>query len=126
MRLALAQLNPVVGDLAGNGERILAACRRAAAQGADLVLTPELSLWGYPPRDLLLLPARMALQARALDQLAAGLAATPGLPPVLVGMAEPCGELGLPNLHNAVALVEADGWRVVCRKQLLPSYDVFD
>ncbi len=126
MRLALAQLNPVVGDLAGNGERILAACRRAAAQGADLVLTPELSLWGYPPRDLLLLPARMALQARALDQLAAGLAATPGLPPVLVGMAEPCGELGLPNLHNAVALVEAGGWRVVARKQLLPSYDVFD
>ncbi|QVL53581.1 MAG: NAD+ synthase [Cyanobium sp. M30B3] len=126
MRLALAQLNPVVGDLAGNGERILAACGRAAAQGADLVLTPELSLWGYPPRDLLLLPARLEAQARVLDQLAAGLAATAGLPPVLVGMAEPCGEHGLPNLHNALALVQPGGWRVVARKQLLPSYDVFD
>ena len=59
MRLALAQLNPVVGDLPGNGARILAACRRAAALGGELVLTPELSLWGYPPRDLLLLPARL-------------------------------------------------------------------
>jgi predicted amidohydrolase len=126
MRLALAQLNPVVGDLAGNGERILTACRQAAGQGADLVLTPELSLWGYPPRDLLLLPARLEAQTQALDGLAAALAAAAGTPPVLVGIAEPCGERSLPSLHNALALVEAGGWRVVARKQLLPSYDVFD
>jgi NAD+ synthetase len=126
MRLALAQLNPVVGDLAGNGARILAACRRAATEGADLVLTPELSLWGYPPRDLLLLPARLEAQSQALDGLAAALAAAPGTPAVLVGVAEACGERCLPNLHNALALVEAGGWRVVARKQLLPSYDVFD
>ena len=49
MRIALAQLNPVVGDFKGNSARILEAVRRAEEQGAELVLTPELSLWGYPP-----------------------------------------------------------------------------
>ena len=126
MRLALAQLNPVVGDLAGNAARILEACRRAQDQGALLVITPELSLWGYPPRDLLLLPARLQQQQRVLDGLAAELALNcPGLG-VLVGMAEPSGDAQLPNLHNAIALVQEGAWRVVARKQLLPSYDVFD
>ena len=102
MRLALAQLNPLVGDLAGNGELILAASRQAAAQGADLVLTPELSLWGYPPRDLLLQPSRLAAQASVLEQLATDLAAhSPGLA-VLVGIAEPSGS-------SATAAV-AGGW----------------
>ena len=54
MRLALAQLNPLVGDLPGNAQRILTACHQALSQETDLVVTPELSLWGYPPRDLLL------------------------------------------------------------------------
>ena len=56
MRLALAQLDALVGDLAGNGERILTACRRAAGAGARLVLTPELSLWGYPPATCCCVP----------------------------------------------------------------------
>ena len=84
-RLALAQLDALVGDLAGNAERILAASRRAAAAGARLVLTPELSLWGYPPRDLLLRPSLLAAQERALESLAAEL--PEGLA-VLVGIAE--------------------------------------
>ena len=126
MRLALAQLNPLVGDLAGNGELILAACHQAAAQGADLVLTPELSLWGYPPRDLLLRPSLIAKQGVVLDQLAAALARELPQLAVLVGMAEPSGAAPLPNLFNAVALVEAGSWRVVARKRLLPTYDVFD
>ncbi|MFO8239067.1 MAG: NAD+ synthase [Prochlorococcaceae cyanobacterium] len=126
MRLALAQLNPVVGDLAANALGILEACRQAHAEGASLVLTAELSLWGYPPRDLLLLPARLQQQQRALDRLARELAlACPDLG-VLVGMAEPSGDAQLPNLHNAIALVQGGQWRVVARKQLLPSYDVFD
>ena len=126
MRLALAQLNPLVGDLAGNGELILAASRQAAAQGADLVLTPELSLWGYPPRDLLLRPSLIREQGAVLNQLAASLAQELPQLAVLVGMAEPSGATALPNLFNAVALVEAGGWRVVARKRLLPTYDVFD
>lgn len=126
MRLALAQLNPLVGDLAGNGERILVACRQAAAQGADLVLTPELSLWGYPPRDLLLRPSLLAQQATTLQRLADALALEwPDLA-VLVGVAEPIGATDRPNLFNAIALIGAGQWRIVARKRLLPTYDVFD
>jgi NAD+ synthase (glutamine-hydrolysing) len=123
MRLALAQLDALVGDLVGNGERILNACRRAAGAGARLVLTPELSLWGYPPRDLLLRPSLLEAQSRALESLAAAMPAGTG---VLVGMVDPISGSERPALYNAVALVEAGGWRVVGRKRLLPSYDVFD
>ena len=123
MRIALAQLNALVGDLEGNGAAIEAAARRAASAGADLLLTPELSLWGYPPRDLLLSPSLLALQTRQLRRLVDSCPAGLGL---LVGMVEPLTDGRLPALHNALALVEAEGWRVVCRKQLLPSYDVFD
>ena len=123
MRLALAQLNALVGDLAGNTARIAASARQAAADGARLLLTPELSLWGYPPRDLLLRPALLEQQEQCLTALAAQ------LPPdlaVLVGLAEVLPDRQLPRLHNALALVERQGWRVVARKRLLPSHDVFD
>jgi len=123
MRLALAQLDALVGDLEGNGERMLDACRRAAGAGARLVLTPELSLWGYPPRDLLLRPSLLEAQSRALEDLAAAMPAGTG---VLVGMVDPISGSERPALYNAVALVEGGGWRVVGRKRLLPSYDVFD
>ena len=123
MRLALAQLNALVGDLDGNAGRMLAICHEAAEGGADLVLTPELSLWGYPPRDLLLRPALIERQHIALDGLAAALPADLAL---LVGVAEPLVGADQPHLHNALALVERGGWRIIARKQLLPSYDVFD
>ncbi|MCT0212307.1 MULTISPECIES: NAD+ synthase [unclassified Synechococcus] len=121
MRLALAQTNPLVGDLHGNAAMLLDCCRQAAA--ADLVISPELSLWGYPPRDLLLRPALLLEQARVLEELAAAL--PPGLA-VLVGVAEPLPGEQQPSLHNAVALLEQGTWRIVARKRLLPSYDVFD
>lgn len=123
MRLALAQINPVVGDLAGNGELLLDACRRAAAEGASLVVAPELALWGYPPRDLLLRPALRQRQQQVLDQLAAEL--PEGLALVL-GISETVNDGQQPDLFNSAALVERGQWRVVARKRLLPSYDVFD
>jgi NAD+ synthase (glutamine-hydrolysing) len=123
MRLALAQLNALVGDLEGNGDRLLAACHQAAAAGADLVVSSELSLWGYPPRDLLLQSALIDKQTQVLERLVAAMPAGLGL---LLGIAEATPEPGWPSLYNAVALVEPTGWRVVGRKRLLPSYDVFD
>ena len=132
MRVALAQLNPLVGDLQGNAQRLLeAACTAAAQPPADptgplLLVTPELSLWGYPPRDLLLRPSLLAQQHALLDRLAAQLQQQAPQVSLLVGIAAPTGSAELPNLHNAIALLEAGQWRVVYRKQLLPSYDVFD
>ena len=123
MRLALAQLNPLVGDLEGNAARIIAAAREASAQEATLLLTPELSLWGYPPRDLLLQPARLDLQNTVLNQMVEQL---DGLCSVLVGVALPAEDGRAPGLYNGMALVDQRGWRGVARKQLLPSYDVFD
>ena len=123
MRLALAQLNPLVGDLHGNASQILAAARQAEAGGASLLLTPELSLWGYPPRDLLLRPSKLAEQTAVLDWLVQQLNGSCSL---LVGVALPASDPRTPNLFNSIALVDHQGWRAVARKQLLPSYDVFD
>ena len=123
MHVALAQLNPLVGDLQGNADRILAAVREAEAQAADLVLTPELSLWGYPPRDLLLQPARIAQQQGILQQLVNQLTSSITL---LVGVALATDDNRAPALQNGIVLVNRLGWRPVACKQLLPSYDVFD
>ncbi|HYD98126.1 MAG TPA: NAD+ synthase, partial [Alphaproteobacteria bacterium] len=119
--LAMAQLDPVVGDIPGNLAKIRAA--RAAASGADLVLTPELSLVGYPPEDLVLKPAFVEAARAALDALAADTA--DGGPALLVGLPWPSGDARRP-VHNAVALL--DGGRVVKvqAKHDLPNYGVFD
>lgn len=123
MRLALAQLDPTVGDLDGNARLIQQACETAAERNASIVVTPELSLWGYPPRDLLLRPFLLKNQTRALDQLSA---AMPDQVTALVGVVEPVGGGRQPALFNAVASVSSREWAVVARKRLLPSYDVFD
>ena len=114
MRLALAQINPLVGDLSGNAALLLAACRTAHTQGAELVVAPELALWGYPPRDLLLRPALRRRQVEALDQLAAEL---PSGLALLLGASEAAPDHQQPDLFNAAALVQASGWRVVARKK---------
>ena len=130
MRIALAQTNPLVGDLSGNAKRLLEACLKISqqAQGTSpaLVVSPELSLWGYPPRDLLLSPEHLQQQSEALNHLQQGLSHALPQTALLVGVVEPAPDQQHPRLFNAVALVEANGWRVVARKQLLPTYDVFD
>src|SRR5918992_4627569 len=83
MRLALAQIDTVVGDLEGNRERILARLQEARSAGADLVLFPELAITGYPPEDLLLRPGFLRAARSALEAVAAetkGLAALVGTP----------------------------------------------
>ena len=124
MRIALAQLNPLIGDLQGNAERILQAGTVAAAAGADLLLTPELSLWGYPPRDLLLRPLLVQQQEQVLQELSRAL---PAPLRALVGTVDPVPGCTTPGLWNAMALLYGGGgWQTVAHKQLLPSYDVFD
>ncbi len=126
MKIALAQINPFVGDLEGNSEIILNACRKAAKQGANLLLTPELSLWGYPPRDLLLNSLLLEEQHKILNKISKSIALdTPKLM-ALIGIAEPTQDPQLPKLFNSIVLVKESGWEVVARKQLLPTYDVFD
>ena len=122
MRIALAQINPTVGDIAGNVRKIIDFCAEARAGGAALVVFPELSVIGYPPKDLLLKPQFIDANIRALQTIAA---AATGITAV-VGYAERnTAPVGRP-LHNAVAVLR-DG-RVVSRhfKTLLPTYDVFD
>ena len=126
MKLAIAQLNPTIGDLSGNAQQILEAAKQAANQGVRLLLTPEISLCGYPPRDLLLNPALVEAMATTLQQLAEQL--PPSLA-VLVGTVTPN-----PNAHvaggkplfNSIALLEQGSVQQIFHKRLLPTYDVFD
>jgi NAD+ synthetase len=126
MKIAIAQLNPTIGDLIGNAKQILDAAQQAITQGANLLLTPELSLCGYPPRDLLLDPSFVEAMANTLQQLAID------LPPqihVLVGTVElnPSASLsGGKPLFNAMALLWEGRVRQMFHKRLLPTYDVFD
>ncbi|HBB40458.1 MAG: NAD+ synthase [Nitrospirae bacterium CG18_big_fil_WC_8_21_14_2_50_70_55] len=118
MRLALCQMDPVVGELAANRDRILGRLAEARAAGAALALFPELVLCGYPPRDLLLKRAFLRRQATCLKEVAA---ACTDLVAVVGGVEEVGGAL-----YNA-AFVLAGGRQVaVQRKSHLPNYDVFD
>ncbi len=117
MRLALAQINTVVGDLDGNRARILAGLAEARDAGADLVLFPELAVTGYPPEDLLLRPAFLRA---AGDSLAAIAAETTGIV-ALVGTPHLDGAL-----YNACAVCADGEIKAIYRKQHLPNYGVFD
>jgi NAD+ synthase (glutamine-hydrolysing) len=118
MRLALAQINPTVGDLAGNSARIAGAIAAARRLGADVVAFPELALSGYPPEDLLLKRSFLDHCRAWLDRTAAAAAG------IVAIIGFPDGELR--NVGNAAAVI-ADGRLVgVYRKALLPNYGVFD
>ncbi len=117
MRLALAQLNAVVGDLSGNRERILSFLDDARGQGADLVLFPELAVTGYPPEDLLLRPAFIRAAEASLREIAAVCTDLTAL-------------IGSPwfdrDLYNACAVCADGEIKAVYRKRYLPNYGVFD
>ena len=124
MRIALCQINPTVGDLAGNLDLVLAASRRAAARGADLAVFPELVLTGYPPRDLLEKESFRSRSLEALEKLVAASAGIPcGIVAGYVGAAPPGSRR---SATNSAALIENGRLLATQSKMLLPTYDVFD
>jgi NAD+ synthase (glutamine-hydrolysing) len=118
LRLAGAQINPVVGDVDGNVERILAAYRRAAEQRAHLVVFPELAVTGYPPEDLVFRPSFLAASRAGMERVAAGI----GDAAAVVGFVDPTHA----GPANAAALCHRGRVLGVYHKVLLPNYGVFD
>jgi NAD+ synthase (glutamine-hydrolysing) len=117
VRLALVQMNTVVGDLDGNRRKILERLEEAKARGADLVLFPELAVTGYPPEDLLLRPGFIRAAAESLHEIAAAVHGTVAL-------------VGAPHydrdLYNACAVCAHGEVKAIYRKRFLPNYGVFD
>ncbi len=123
MRIALLQINPTAGDIAGNSALIVRGVKRAQAEGAALVVTPELALMGYLPRDLLMSQGFVRSGQRELTRIATELT---NAPPLLVGVATPNpADMGRP-LFNSAVLLKDGAVGAVFHKTLLPTYDVFD
>jgi NAD+ synthase (glutamine-hydrolysing) len=123
LRIALAQIDPTVGDIDGNAATVAEWIGRADGEGAELAIFPELCLPGYPAEDLYLKRHFVAANRAAIEDLARGV----GEMAVLVGFAEPVGESGdHRRAHNSLALLRRGEVRAVYRKNLLPNYAVFD
>jgi NAD+ synthase (glutamine-hydrolysing) len=123
MRIALAQIDPTVGDVDGNAAKVAEWIDRAGEAGAELTIFPELCIPGYPAEDLYLKRHFVEANQRAVEELARGV----GEMTVLVGFAEPVAGGGLsPLAHNATAVLAAGAVRGVYRKNRLPNYAVFD
>src|SRR5437773_737369 len=121
MKIGFAQLNPTVGDLSGNFEKIVCAYERLSAAGAELVLTPELAISGYPPQDLVFKSRFVPENLEALQRLHDRV----GAAALLVGFVDRNEGRGKP-FHNAAALLESGKPIRKAHKSLLPTYDVFD
>ncbi len=122
MKIALGQINPTVGDFSGNAGKIIDFSQRARAAGAGLILFPELSVCGYPPRDLVERPTFVAKNRDAVDRIAAD---TKGIA-VICGLVTPADAETGKSVMNSAALLK-DGKQVFLQsKMLLPTYDVFD
>src|SRR5882724_13604049 len=121
MKIGFAQINPTVGDLSGNFEKIIGSYERLAADGAELVLTPELAIPGYPLQDLVFKSRFVPENLQVLDKLHSRVGNTA----LLVGFVDRNAERGKP-FHNAAALLEAGKPIRKAHKSLLPTYDVFD
>jgi len=124
VKIALAQINPTVGDFTGNLEKIVNASQRAADQGARLTVFSELAICGYPPADFLEKPSFLARCRSAVEELAA---ATAGLSTaVLAGVALPAEAGSGKPAVNAAVLLDGGALKLEQHKRLLPFYDVFD
>ena len=121
MKFLLAQINPVVGDLEGNSKKILNIASKASSISADFVLTPELSLWGYPANDLLFKKNLIKNQYQILDQLALDINKKYENLSITVGVAEIINDSFFPNLYNSVALLERGEWKIICLLYTSPS-----
>jgi NAD+ synthetase len=121
MKIGFAQLNPIVGDLQGNFEKVVHAYDRLAAAGAEIVLTPELVITGYPPQDLVFKSRFVPETLQVVEQLHARL----GRAALLVGFVDRNEGRGKP-FHNAAGLLQAGQPIRKTYKSLLPTYDVFD
>ena len=122
MKIALAQINPTVGDFVGNAAKLRQFALDARLRGADLVVFPELSVCGYPPRDLVEVPSFVTRSRHVLEQLAAELpdiAIIAGFPSLA---ASDTGK----SVMNSAALLRNGRIDFVQSKRLLPTYDVFD
>jgi NAD+ synthase (glutamine-hydrolysing) len=123
LRVALLQINPTAGDIAGNASLIIRGARQVQEEGADLIVTPELALMGYLPRDLLMNQGFVRRSCQALREIASELRSAP---PLLVGVATPNpSDMGRP-LFNSAVLLQNGAVGAAFHKTLLPTYDVFD
>jgi NAD+ synthase/NAD+ synthase (glutamine-hydrolysing) len=122
MKIALGQINPTVGDFSGNAAKIIDFSRRARAAGAGLVLFPELSVCGYPPRDLVERPSFVARNRESAERIAAE---TSGIA-VICGLVTPADSDTGKAVMNSAALLMDGKIAFIQSKMLLPTYDVFD
>jgi len=123
VRVALAQIDPTVGDIDGNAAKVAEWIGRAEAAGAELTIFPELCIPGYPAEDLYLKRHFVAANQRAVEGLAAGVRATTAL----VGFAEPVAGGGdFRHAHNSLAVLADGAVQTTYRKNRLPNYSVFD
>ena len=125
MKIALAQINPTVGDFAGNTRKILEYAARAGEQGVDLAVFPELAVCGYPPADFLEKDAFVARAEEAIAEIAAW-TGEPGRPAILCGTVMPATSPVGKQVRNVAALLSGGKVSFVQQKMLLPFYDVFD
>jgi NAD+ synthase (glutamine-hydrolysing) len=122
VKIALGQINPTVGDFAGNASKIIEFSRRAQAAGAGLILFPELSVCGYPPRDLVERVSFVQHNRESLDHIAAE---TRGIA-VICGLVTPAQAESGKSVMNSAALLKDGRTAFLQSKMLLPTYDVFD